>query len=1435
MSNTGTIHIALKIDDHGSIRVLQNVGKASDETGRKGKKVFDDMDQSAKSFAGSAGLSAGALLKMGAGVVGVTSVVSALKSMAIEIKNAGIQLDSLKRSFVAITGSEALAGKEMQYVNTTAKTLGLNLTALESSYKGILAASKGTALEGKAIQKVFTAVSQASAVLGLSADDTKGTLYALSQMISKGTVQSEELRGQLGERLPGAFNLAAKAMGVSTQKLGKMLEQGEVLATDLLPRLADVLTNRYGKAAEDAGKSSRAAFENLSTAVLELKRTLAESGILEILTDMVKAATAVANSLKSALAPETAEKLTAILQERKKELEKLKSGWLPAPAAVKALEFQISNLEKKIGELNQKQKESVKTIGLYAESTVAAGASQNKFTDGVEKSKKAENEYQKALAAVADEYAKLTLSAQEYQAFELEKWFNEQSKAIGGVTKELQYLYDVKKAMIEHEKKYGPSIQVSYELSIEDEAAAVKKAYEERVKASDDAEKEIRKAEEETRKNYEKLMDDQKQAYIDFSETITDNIADIIKSHESMADKIVTIFQDMLAQIVASIISQKIVIPIALQIGSASGASWNGTSFSKMAGANSGNGMGVMDMFSIGKNAYGLVNGTGNMFGVGSTIGDWGMGAFGATSWLGGVGAAVPASATGASAFGYAAGNLVGVTGAGGAAAGGMAAGAAAAIPYIGLFVAAAMLLTQMLKKEKDPQFAVHFGQDYPTLTTTTIPGGKDYDAQTISEITQKRTGSITSDFGFYVDTQKMAPETSGLVKTYFETQFEAVDAALLLNFKDVLKKRSAQAESGVGAIGTGFNLATDYKSMEEALAAANTWIARELAANFVEAYGLAAETSVADSGKTIFEHLKPEGSDNLFDAFVRFGKVMESIEDPVYKFNRQLELLGGDSLTAFLNLEKILGVFSSIDAMMDSVLKTSNPLVQIIDQFNTWIDTLISASASIDEITRAEQKRTQALGAQLTGLTAQSVSQSLQQSIISGGSFDLKQLMGSSIAAAMSNSLTGTYMAGVLADFETMVGKSFLDAGQDMKIFMEFLPGMVNRLDLSSLTAQADAFASEWQSLFGTDAQALINDRNSAAQAYLTGLQNELSILENNLNAAKSNYLDMLQDELSAQKNLVSDLQSSIRSIESFRSGTGDVGNMTLAGGKSWLNSLAASASGDDPDSISALIAGAGSYLDSVKNKTTSYVDYAMEVAATSNILQGVEDTAKDQLALAEDQITHLQSIIDEVNGVSSRIKDLDTARAAYESAKMEFDNSWMQKEVETLEGILNGIKSLAELKADYNSAQNAISSGAGASGSSGSFGTMDYYNARPDVWAAYLNNDFTKNPITADAFAKQHYTNFGKNEGTKWSFSGGGTVDGPESGYTVTATFHGRERIIPENMIGGNDDLIEEIRNLREDMRAANYQIAKNSQDTARVLRRFDDTDALLVRVVA
>ena len=204
------------------------------------------------------------------------------------IWDAGVAMQGLERGFKSITGSSQAAASELDYIRQLADDLGLSFQQTASDYMKISAAARGTALEGKATRDIILGISEASTVLGLSADQTSGALNAISQMISKGKVQAEELRGQLGERLPGAFQLAAKAMGVTTAELDKMLEQGQVTATDLIPKLSQALHDLYGKSAIDQADGAIQALNRFGNAWLELKASIAESGFLDVATGRIK-------------------------------------------------------------------------------------------------------------------------------------------------------------------------------------------------------------------------------------------------------------------------------------------------------------------------------------------------------------------------------------------------------------------------------------------------------------------------------------------------------------------------------------------------------------------------------------------------------------------------------------------------------------------------------------------------------------------------------------------------------------------------------------------------------------------------------------------------------------------------------------------------------------------------------------------------------------------------------------------------------------------------------------------------------------------------------------------------------------------------------------------------------------------------------------------
>lgn len=201
-----------------------------------------------------------------------------------DIAQVGLQTERWTNSLRAATGSIEGAASEMAFLRREADRLGLPLESITEGYVGFAAALKGTALEGQAGREVFTAVAEASRVMGLRADETEGALRALQQMVSKGTVASEELRGQLGERLPGAFQIAARAMGVTTMKLGDMLQKGEVLAEDLLPKFARELRKSVEPGVAAAVGSAAAEFARMDNAIRDLKQTVAESGLLLFLT-----------------------------------------------------------------------------------------------------------------------------------------------------------------------------------------------------------------------------------------------------------------------------------------------------------------------------------------------------------------------------------------------------------------------------------------------------------------------------------------------------------------------------------------------------------------------------------------------------------------------------------------------------------------------------------------------------------------------------------------------------------------------------------------------------------------------------------------------------------------------------------------------------------------------------------------------------------------------------------------------------------------------------------------------------------------------------------------------------------------------------------------------------------------------------------------------
>jgi len=215
-----------------------------------------------------------ALLPIGEGLKRLGGIAAGLQ-LGREFIDSNLAIESLERTMVQLTGSTEAAAKEIDWLKQTSSRLGVQVNDSARAYASLAAATKGTRLEGEQTHAIFEAVAGAMAKLGRSSADTEGALQAISQMVGKGTVQMEELRGQLAERLPGALQATAEAMGITTQELTDMVGSGQVLASDLIPKLTEGLTKLYGTGKIDG---TQASWNRLKNSISETFTMIGQDG-----------------------------------------------------------------------------------------------------------------------------------------------------------------------------------------------------------------------------------------------------------------------------------------------------------------------------------------------------------------------------------------------------------------------------------------------------------------------------------------------------------------------------------------------------------------------------------------------------------------------------------------------------------------------------------------------------------------------------------------------------------------------------------------------------------------------------------------------------------------------------------------------------------------------------------------------------------------------------------------------------------------------------------------------------------------------------------------------------------------------------------------------------------------------------------------------------
>ncbi len=200
--------------------IIKSKGVTSGINGNKAANSLDSLSSAAVKTAGA--------------FISMQAVLASYQ----KIMEIGLQRASSERSIDFVFGDQSKQVKK--FIQDLTQVTGMDTTETQAQFASFGASAKNTmGLEGS--EELFKNLTGYARLMGRSDEEIKRALTALSQMASKGQVMSEELKGQLAEALPGATQAFAKALGLTEKQLFDKMKNGDVKASDALPKFAKEL------------------------------------------------------------------------------------------------------------------------------------------------------------------------------------------------------------------------------------------------------------------------------------------------------------------------------------------------------------------------------------------------------------------------------------------------------------------------------------------------------------------------------------------------------------------------------------------------------------------------------------------------------------------------------------------------------------------------------------------------------------------------------------------------------------------------------------------------------------------------------------------------------------------------------------------------------------------------------------------------------------------------------------------------------------------------------------------------------------------------------------------------------------------------------------------------------------------------------------------
>ncbi|QLV33046.1 tape measure protein [Citrobacter freundii] len=200
--------------------IAKSKGVTSNINGNKAANSLDSLSSAAVKTAGA--------------FISMQAVLASYQ----KIMEVGLQRASSERSIDFVFGDQSTQVKK--FIQDLTQITGMDTTETQAQFASFGASAKNTmGLEGS--EELFKNLTGYARLMGRSDEQIQRALTAVSQMASKGQVMAEELKGQLSEALPGATQAFAKALGLTEKQLFDKMKNGDVKASDALPKFAKEL------------------------------------------------------------------------------------------------------------------------------------------------------------------------------------------------------------------------------------------------------------------------------------------------------------------------------------------------------------------------------------------------------------------------------------------------------------------------------------------------------------------------------------------------------------------------------------------------------------------------------------------------------------------------------------------------------------------------------------------------------------------------------------------------------------------------------------------------------------------------------------------------------------------------------------------------------------------------------------------------------------------------------------------------------------------------------------------------------------------------------------------------------------------------------------------------------------------------------------------